>query len=247
MEEQQHKVCFMTGGSGRLGKQIASAMAREGYDIFFTWHSSHAEARNTLETIQAISPSSAMVSCDISNVDEIKKAFAEFQARFNRLDLLITSASNFFGTPLPDVTEHEWDQLVDTNMKGTFFTMQEGAAIMRNQDFVSRIITITDIAAELTWKNFAPYTASKAAVQHLTKVFAKVFAPSILVNSIAPGTFTINPEWNNGQELDDELTNKIPLKRMGDPEDIIRTIRFLSENDYVTGQVINVDGGRLLS
>lgn len=145
------------------------------------------------------------------------------------------------------MTEHEWDQLVDTNMKGTFFTMQEGAAIMRNQDFVSRIITITDIAAELTWKNFAPYTASKAAVQHLTKVFAKVFAPSILVNSIAPGTFTINPEWNNGQELDDELTNKIPLKRMGDPEDIIRTIRFLSENDYVTGQVINVDGGRLLS
>ncbi len=246
MKEPERKVCFMTGGSGRLGTIIASAMAREGYDIFFTWHSSASEAAKTLESIQTVSPASKMTSCNISDVADIKRAFAQFRDHFSRLDLLIASASNFFGTPLPDVSENEWDRLVDTNLKGTFFTMQEGAAMMRSQPFVSRIITITDIAAELTWKNFAPYTASKAAVQHLTKVFARVFAPAILVNSIAPGTFTINPEWNNGQDIDDELKNKIPLKHMGNPDDIIRTIRFLADNEYVTGQIINVDGGRLL-
>jgi len=226
----------MTGASGLLGGEIALSVAGQGYTIFFTWHSSEESAVQTLEQIRWLSPDSQMIRCDVSKPDEISRAFAVFGEQFERLDLLIASASNFFSTPLTEVTEKEWDSLVDTNLKGTFFTMQEAVRIMQKQSFVSRIITMSDISANLVWQNFAPYTVSKAGIQHLTRVFAKTCAPQILVNSIAPGTITISPEH----------TNKIPLKRAGDPLDVIRTLLFLLESDYITGQVITVDGGRTL-
>ncbi len=234
----------MTGASGRVGSEIALAVAGQGYTVFFTWHGSQKKAEETLEKIRWISPESGMVRCDVSKKGEITSAFAEFSQQFDRLDLLIASASNFFSTPLPDVTEEEWDSLVDTNLKGTFFTMQEAARIMRKQPFLSRIITMTDISADLVWSGFAPYTVSKAGIQHLTRIFAKSFAPNILVNSIAPGTVTPTPK--EGATPQEELTEKIPLKRLGDSLDIVKTLLFLLESDYITGQVINVDGGRLL-
>jgi NAD(P)-dependent dehydrogenase (short-subunit alcohol dehydrogenase family) len=238
------KVCFMTGASGRLGSEIALSVAGQGYSVFFTWNSSEESAAQILEKIRWISPESQMVRCDVSKTKDITRAFDVFRQQYDRLDLLIASASNFYRTPLPDVTEAEWDSLVDTNLKGTFFTMQEAVRIMLKQQSVSRIITMTDISADLIWKNFAPYTVSKAGIQHLTRIFAKTFAPGILVNSIAPGTITVNP----GKDMDseEEMISRIPLKRLGDPLDIIKTIIFLLENDYITGQTITIDGGRVL-
>ena len=122
--------------------------------------------------------------------------------------------------------------------------MQSAVKIMRKQPFVSRIITMTDISADLVWRNYAPYTVSKAGIQHLTRIFAKEFAPRILVNSVAPGTVSLNAERDS--EPDDQLLKKIPLERFGDPIDVVRAILFLVESEYITGQVINVDGGRLL-
>ncbi len=238
------KVCFMTGASGMLGSEIALALAGRGYTLFFTWHSSEESASALLEKIRWISPESQMVQCDVSKTADIAIAFAAFLQKFDRLDLLMASASNFFSTPLPEVTEEEWDSLVDTNLKGTFFTMQGAARIMQKQPFISRIITMTDISADLVWRNFAPYSVSKTGIQHLTRIFAKKFAPTILVNSVAPGTVTLN----SGKEMDPEeaMIKKIALRRLGDPLDIVKTILFLLENDYITGQVINVEGGRLL-
>ena len=238
------KVCFMTGATGMLGSEIALAVAGLGYTVFFTWHSSEEKAAETLEKICWISPESKMVRCDISKTRDIVNAFVAFRQQFDRLDLLITSASNFFSTPLPDVTEEEWDSLIDTNLKGTFFTMQEAIRIMQKQPFLSRIITMTDISADLVWRNFAPYTVSKSGIQHLTRIFAKEFAPAILVNSVAPGTVTLNA--NKDMVTQEEMIKKIPLQRLGDPLDIIKSITFLLESDYITGQVINVEGGRLL-
>ena len=245
MSHPGNKICFITGGSGRLGKALAISLAENGYSVFFTYRSSEKEAGEVLRSVRSHSPESHMARCDVSKVDDIRSAFRTFRDHFGRLDLLVTSASNFFSTTLPEVSESEWDSLVDTNLKGTFFTMQAGASIMKEQPFVSRIITMSDISANLVWRNFAPYTASKQAIQHLTRVFAKVFAPKILVNSIAPGTVTINPEWN--REPDYELARDIPLQRIGTPEDIIDTILFLARSDYITGQVVTVDGGRLLN
>jgi NAD(P)-dependent dehydrogenase (short-subunit alcohol dehydrogenase family) len=244
MKPSGKKVCFMTGASGILGNEIALSVAGQGYTLFFTWHSSEERATETLEKIRWISPESQMVQCDVSKTGDIISAFSAFRQQFDRLDLLITSASNFFSTPLPDITENEWDSLVDTNLKGTFFTMQEAVKIMRKQPFVSRIITMTDISADLVWRNFAPYTVSKAGIQHLTRIFAKEFAPVILVNSIAPGTVTLNPEKD--MDCQEEIIKKIPLQRLGDPLDIVKSITFLLESDYITGQIIKIDGGRLL-
>lgn len=244
MASSGKKVCFMTGATGVLGSEIALSVAGQGYSVFFTYSSSEEKAAQTLEKIRWISPESQMVRCNVSKCSDITGAFADFRKHFDRLDLLIASASNFYSTPLPDVTEKEWDNLVDTNLKGTFFTLQEAVKIMQKQPFIARIITMTDISANLIWRNFAPYTVAKAGVQHLTKIFAKTCAPGILVNSIAPGTITVNPQKE--MDTEEEMVKKIPLKRLGDPLDIIRTITFLLESDYITGQVISVDGGRLL-
>jgi 3-oxoacyl-[acyl-carrier protein] reductase len=238
------KVCFMTGASGKLGAEIALAIARQGYSIFFTWQHSEAKARETLEKIRWVSPESQMVRCDVSSVTDIERAFSTFSEAFDRLDLLVTSASNFFRTSLLEVTESEWNSLVDTNLKGTFFTMQYAARIMMKQPFVSRIITLTDISAGLVWRNYAPYTVSKSGIQHLTRIFAKEMAPKILVNSIAPGTISAYP--GRDDEPEGDLVGKIPLQRLGDPMDIVMAFRFLMESEYITGQVISIDGGRLL-
>ncbi len=243
MKPSGRKVCFMTGASGKLGSEIALSIAGQGYTVFFTWHSSEQRALDLLEKIRWISPESMMQRCDISKTADIATAFAAFRKQFERLDLLMASASNFFSTPLPDVSEEQWDSLVDTNLKGTFFTMQEAVKIMQQQES-GRIITMSDISAGLVWSDFAPYTVSKAGIQHLTRIFARKYAPRILVNSIAPGTISEYHENTPGPA--EELTEKIPLRRLGDPLDIVRTIIFLLENDYITGQVINVDGGRLL-
>ncbi len=238
------KVCFMTGASGKLGREIALAIAGQGYSIFFTWSSSEQKATETLEAIRWVSPESQMVRCDVSKVADIEAAFREFKRHFDRLDLLVASASNFYRTDLLEVTEPEWDSLVDTNLKGTFFTMQAAARIMLRQPFLSRIITMTDVSAGLVWRNFAPYTVSKAGVQHLTRIFARETAPRILVNSIAPGTVSAYPGRESEPEM--ELLQKIPLRRLGDPMDIVGAVRFLMESEYITGQVITIDGGRML-
>jgi 3-oxoacyl-[acyl-carrier protein] reductase len=244
MPNSGKKVCFMTGASGKLGSEIALAVAGQGYSIFFTWQHSEQKAKETLEKIRWVSPESQMAQCDVSSVAEIERAFASFNDHFDRLDLLISSASNFFRTGLLEVTEPDWDSLVDTNLKGTFFTMQSAARIMMKQPFVSHMITMTDISANLVWRNYAPYTVSKSGVQHITRIFAKEMAPKILVNSIAPGT--ISAYSGRGEEPEADLVGKIPLERLGDPMDIVAAIRFLMETEYITGQVINVDGGRLL-
>jgi len=234
----------MTGASGKLGSEIALSVAGQGYTVFFTWHHGEEKAGETLERLRWVSPESAMVQCDISKPSEIAAAFGRFRELYERLDLLVAGASNFYPTRLPEVTETDWDSLVDTNLKGTFFTMQEAAGIMQKQPFMSRIITMTDISAGLVWKNYAPYTVSKAGIQHLTKIFAREFAPRILVNSVAPGTISMYP--GREEEPEEKLIEKIPLHKTGDPLDIVRTILFLMESEYITGEVINVDGGRML-
>ncbi|MFN3394500.1 MAG: SDR family NAD(P)-dependent oxidoreductase, partial [Candidatus Thermochlorobacter sp.] len=147
-------------------------------------------------------------------------------------------------TPLPDVSEKDWDTLVDTNLKGTFFTMQYAARIMMKQPFNARMITMADVAAELVWRRYAPYTVSKVGIVHLTKIFAKEFAPKILVNSIAPGTMLLHPERDKPYER--EILQKIPLKRLGTPDEVVKAMLFLVESEYMTGQVVTVDGGRVL-
>lgn len=244
MKPSGRKTCFMTGASGKLGSEIALSIAGQGYTVFFTWNSSEEKALDLLDKIRWISPESMMTRCDVSKPSDISGAFALFRKHFPKLDLLVASASNFFATPLPGVSEEQWDSLVGTNLKGTFFAMQEAAAIMQHQESGGRIITMSDISAEMVWNNFAPYTVSKAGIQHLTRIFAKKFAPRILVNSIAPGSVTQGQGGAPG--YDEELIGKIPLGRLCDPLDIIRAVVFLLENDYITGQVINIDGGRLL-
>jgi pteridine reductase len=244
MTDSKSKIALLTGASQRVGKYIAMELAKSGYTVHFTYKAARAEARQTLRELQVFSPDSKAFQCDVSKVVQIKRLFKDFSKTSKRLDLLICLASNFYQTPLPNVTEKDFDALVGTNLKGTFFTMQEAARLMAKQSFTSRIITFSDVSAELVWRNYAPYTAAKLGIQHFTKIFAKVFAPKILVNSIAPGTVLLNPKAD--AKYAEQILQKVPLGKIGSPEDIFAAVKFLAESKYVTGQIINVDGGRLL-
>lgn len=238
------RVAFMTGASDRVGKAIALALAEQGYTVCFTYHSNRPKALDTLREIRRLSPASAVVPCDVRRVGSIQKAFRFLTAHFTRLDVVIALASNFYPTPLPAVSERDWDSLVDTNLKGTFFTMQSAAEIMNKQSFTSRLIAFSDVAAELVWRKYAPYTVSKLGIAHLVKIFAKEFAPKILVNAIAPGTVLFNPK--NDAKHAAEILKKIPMGRIGTPEDIVKAVLFLAQADYITGETISIDGGRRL-
>lgn len=245
----EKKVCLITGASGRVGKSIALAMAAKGYAVCFTYIRSGREAAATLKELRVMSPESEMIKCDVASVKSLQEAFRFLRNKFGRLEMLITAASNFYPTPLPKVSEKDWDSLVDTNLKGTFFTMQFAALWMaeqaaKNPSELFRIITLSDVAAELVWRHHAPYTVSKLGIQHLTKIFAKEFAPAILVNSIAPGTVLLSPKSDMKHKAD--ILKKIPLQRIGDPEDIVKAVEFLESSTYITGHILNVDGGRLL-
>lgn len=238
------KVCFMTGASGILGSEIALSVAGLGYNVFFTWHRSEDQAGQLLEQLQWISPESRMVRCNVADPADVAAAFGAFEREFGRLDLLVCSASNFFKAPLLELDEAAWDSLIDTNLKGCFFTMQQGARLMMRQPFRSRIIAFSDVAAGIGWPSFAPYSIAKAGIEHMCRLFARSCAPNLLVNAIAPGHITSNPL--SGVEPCEGNEGKGRHGTEADPLDVARTVAFLMENDSITGQVITVDGGRML-
>ncbi|MDX2128151.1 MAG: SDR family oxidoreductase [Chloroherpetonaceae bacterium] len=255
------KSCFITGASGRLGKASAIALAREGWSVFFTFRNSIREAKSTRDEIRRYGVNSECYKCDISRPKEITRVFRACRSETNELHLAICNASNFFPTPLPDVTEKDFDALVDTNLKGTFFTMQEAAKWMHEMSKTEsrakkknildstghlhkHIVVMTDVSARLSWRRYAPYTAAKAGIENLIRVFAKEFAPEILVNGIAPGTLLLHEQRD--KPFEDAILQKIPLQRLGSPEDVVKALMFLVSSDYITGQIITVDGGRML-
>ena len=236
----------MTGAARRIGRAIAVALGRAGANVAVHYNRSAAEAAAVVEEIRALGVAAEALQADLAATDQIEAMFAAAAERFGRLDVLVNNASVFYPTPLEDLTAGQWDELMAVNAKAPTFCIQAAARRMRAGGEGGAIVNITDIAARRPWKAFCAYCAAKAALEAVTVSAARALAADgIRVNAVAPGV--IEPPEGAPPERLARRIRQVPLGRKGSPEDVAAAVLFLIENDYVTGQTLNVDGGKSAS
>lgn len=238
-------VVLVTGAARRVGAAIARALHDGGANVALHCRGSVAEAETLAGEFNGKREKSALViRCDLRETASLPALVTDAVAHFGRLDALVNNASSFFSTPLGGIDEAAWDDLMGSNLKGPLFLSQAAAPHLARTN--GCIVNITDIHAERPLKGYPLYCAAKAGLLGLTRALALELAPRVRVNAVAPGAI----EWPENLEYfppaeRQAIVAHTPLKRIGSPADIARTVRFLVfDAPYVTGQVINVDGGR---
>jgi pteridine reductase len=239
------KVALVTGAGRRLGRAIALALADRGAILAIHYRNSKAEAEAVVAQIQSAGGRAQIFHADLENVTEIERMTAEVVAAFGRIDVLINSASIFVKKSLEEITERDWDSNFDTNLKAPFFLSKFAGASMR-QNGAGKIINLGDSAAIRPYKNFIPYSISKAGLIGLTRSLAKALAPEVQVNCIALGP-VMPPDHYDAAEID-RLRKLTLTKRLGTAEDVARAVLFLCEGtDFATGSTLMLEGGRMLN
>lgn len=244
---QTTPVALITGGARRIGASIARQLHSEGYNLVIHYRNSKDDAQSVADTLNNLrNKSVTLVSANLNEKTDIESLAEQALAAYGRLDVLINNASSFYPTPVSEASEEQWDDLFGSNAKAPFFLSQALSKALK--DTRGKIVNIADIHAEKPLKEHTLYCMAKAANVMLTLSLAKELAPDIRVNSIAPGAI-IWPEQDAelSQESQAAIVDKIPLARAGKPENIANTVSYLLNNDYLTGQVISVDGGRSIN
>lgn len=246
MSTPETPVLLITGAARRVGAHIASYFHARGYNIAIHYRSSAADACALADSFNEQRADSAIaLASDLGNEQQLAAMVDNVIAAFGRIDVLINNASSFFPTAVGSVNIEDWDELMNSNLKGPFFLTQAAfPALSKNAGCV---INLVDIYARNPLKDHPVYSMAKAGLDMMTRSLAKELAPNIRVNGIAPGAI-LWPEENSSplsEEEKEALLEKVPLGRIGEPEDLATTAWFLaSEAPYITGQVIAVDGGR---
>jgi NAD(P)-dependent dehydrogenase (short-subunit alcohol dehydrogenase family) len=238
--EIEGRVALVTGGAHRLGRAFSLALAGAGADVVVNYNTSVRDAERTAADIEASGRRAHIVQADVSRAGDIRRLVEETERRFGRLDILVNSASLFERSPVADITEADWDRVLDVNLKGPFL-LSQGAAPLLARDGGGVIVNIVDLSALQPWPSYAHHAVSKAGLLHLTKVLARALAPAIRVNAIAPGT-VLPPEDGNAEAGSERRV----VPEDGSPEDVTRALLFLVRSDFVTGEHLVVDGGRML-
>ena len=241
--ELKNKVALVTGAARRIGRAIALDLSTHGTSIAVHYRTSQSEADALVAEIATKGGKAQTFRANLIHVAEIEKMVADILDAFGRIDILINSASVFAPTPLAEVTEHDWDTNLDTNLKAPFFLSKFASAAMRQQG-AGKIINLGDWAGIRPYKDYLPYSVSKSGLIGLTKALAKELAPEVQVNCIALG-MVIPPETYTKEEID-RLVSRTLTKKMGTPEDVARAVLFFCETDFATGAILTLEGGRLL-
>lgn len=239
-----NKTVLITGAAQRLGAEIARHLHAKGMDIVIHYHQSGTKAETLTRELNTVRADSTLCLQGNLHDDPVFTEIIEQSYQFkNRLDVLINNASSFYPVPVDEVTSEQWDDLVGTNMRAPFFLIQHATKYLKETR--GCIVNITDIHAQRPLKNHAVYSAAKAGLVMLTRALAKELGPDIRVNAVAPGAI-LWPE--NMDSIDKEkILSRTALKRQGKPEDIAKAVYFLIQDaDYMTGQILTVDGGRSL-
>jgi len=229
------RLVMVTGASKRMGKHIAIRLWAAGARVLVHFHSDEKEA----QAVAAQCGNAPLFKADLGSVQEIEAMFADVETRMGRLDGLVNNAARFTRFDPLEVTEADWDFIHDVNLKGTFFCCQHGARLMKKSGG-GRIVNMSSMGGLHPWAHHAHYCASKAGVIMLTKALAKAWAPEITVNSVAPGVIPMG----RTDERIERLIGRTPACRAGTPEEVAdAVIYFLTAGNYITGQILAVDGG----
>ena len=232
-------VALVTGAGHRVGRALAVALGAEGMTVAVHFNSSREEADETVRLIEKAGGRATAFGSDLSKAGASATLVGEVAKAFGALDVLINSAAimkrHAFGT----ISESDWDETMSINLRAPFFVAQAAAAVMSNG---GAIINIADLAAYETWPSYIPHSISKAGIVKMTEGLARVLAPGIRVNAIAPGAVLLPDDWSD--KTGERLSDTTPLRKIGDPQDVVDAMLYLLRADYVTGETIVVDGGR---
>ena len=240
----QGKVVLITGGAKRVGAATCRRLHSAGANLMLHYRVSAGEARLLqAELNHQRKDSVALIQADLLDVAKLPAMVEQTVQSFGRLDALVNNASSFFQTPVGEITAAAWEDLIGTNLRAPLFLSQAAAPALKKS--LGAIVNITDIHAERPLKNYVVYSVAKAGLVGLTRSLARELAPEVRVNAVAPGPIL----WPDDETFDELSRQRIishtPLKREGTPEDIAKAVHFLlAEATYVTGETINVDGGR---
>lgn len=250
MMNLEGKVALVTGSAQGIGKAIALRLAREGADIIVVDRSDDNRAEEALSEIKALGRRVVIDAGDIGSVGDNRRIISDSVAQLGQIDILVNNAGIEHNASFTDITEADYDAVLDVNLKGTFFITQAFVQHLRSTNRQGRIINISSVHEELPFPHFTTYCASKGGLKMLMRNLAVELAPyGITVNNIAPGAIEtpINTRLLNSPELLKALIGNIPLGRLGKPEDVAGMVAYLAGPDsaYVTGSTMVIDGGLL--
>ncbi len=241
--EIEGKVALVTGAAKRLGRSIALALAERGAELVIHYRDSEREAQELLALLKRAGGKPVAVRGDVSVAADVDRIVETAMQAFGRIEILVNNAAIFYRTPFEKVTEEDWDRFLDVNLKGPFLLCRRIGGIMLRQGR-GKIISLADLAGLKVWAEYIPYSVSKAGLIALTQGLAKALAPAVQVNAVAPGAVLL-PEGTTPEERERAI-RRIPLDRLGTPEDIARAVVYLIRNDFITGEVLRLDGGQHL-
>ena len=237
------RTALVTGGARRVGRALTVALGRAGASVVANYNSSGTEADQLVAELSAEGIDASAFGADVSRSEDVHALVEHVRTRHGRLDILVNSASLFESAPFADITEADWRRVLDVNLTGPFLLSQAALPLLRASGHAI-IVNIVDLSALQPWPSYAHHSTSKAGLLQLTKVMARALAPEIRVNAIAPGT-VLPPDGYDGTAGDGTSDRRV-VAPAGSPDDVVKALFYLIESEFVTGQTLVVDGGRML-
>ena len=241
-DAESQRVALVTGGAVRVGRALSLGLAAAGYDIAVHYRSSARPAEDVVKRVQEMGRRCVLVPGDLADPDAAPAMAARLTESYGRLDLLVNNAATFDMQPLLDVDAAAWDAVMDVNVRGPHLLVRALAPLLTASR--GSVVNIVDLSAYQAWTEYPHHAVSKAALAHLTRIQARVLAPEVRVNAVAPGA--VLPPDDYAPERMVALRAQTPLQTLGTPEDVLGAVLFFAEAPFVTGQILAVDGGRLL-
>ncbi len=240
------KIALVTGASRGIGRAICVDFAKNGANVVINYAGNEQKAKETEEICQKLGVKTLVIKADVSSNDEVEQMYAKIMEVFGRVDILVNNAGITKDNLLMKITEQDYDDVLDINLKGTFLCMKHVYRIMMKQKY-GKIINVSSVVGVMGNAGQVNYSASKAGVIGMTKSMAKELASrNVNVNAVAPGF--ISTDMTADLDTDYIVKAGVPLKRLGEAEDVAHLVSFLASDNanYITGQVINVDGGMVM-
>lgn len=239
----QHRCALVTGGAVRVGRALVLALSGAGMRVVVHFNSSRDAADELVEEIRQGGGEAIAVFADLSLQADVERLADRAESAFGGVDVLVNNASVFPEEGLEEVDEALWDETLAVNLKAPFFLTQRLGAAMRHRG-EGVIVNLCDLAGLHPWRGYAAHGVSKAGLAHLTRVAARALAPQVRVVGIAPGT-VLPPDDLDEAEIA-RLAERVPMRRIGSPDDVADALLYLLRADFVTGEMLVIDGGRLL-